>query len=69
MRDLDQNPGAVTRFRVASAGAAVRQINEDLNAFAYDFMGLLAIEVDHESHPAGVVLVTRIVEALARRRE
>ena len=57
-------PGAVAGFRIAAAGSAVSQIDQDLDALAYDLVGLLPIEIHDETHPAGVVLVAGIVEAL-----
>ena len=62
--NLDQHAGAVAGFRVAAAGAAVRQVDEDLDALEDDVVGLLAVDVDHEADAAGVVLVARIVEPL-----
>ena len=32
VRDLDQDAGAVAGLRIAAAGAAVRQVDEDLDA-------------------------------------
>ena len=64
VRDLDQNAGAVAGFRIAAAGAAVRQIDQDLDALANDLVRFVAIEIDDKTHAAGVVLVAGIVETL-----
>ena len=65
VRDLDQDASAVAGLRIAAAGAAMSQIDEDFDALADDFVRLLTVEIDHETHPAGVVLVAGVVEALA----
>jgi hypothetical protein len=36
VRNLDQEARAVTCFRIAAAGAAVRQVDEDLDTFEDD---------------------------------
>ncbi len=66
VRDLNQDAGAVAGFRIAAAGAAVRQIDQDLDALADDFVRFLPIEIDHKTHPAGVVFVAGIVKPLRR---
>ena len=68
MRDLNQNAGAVAGSRIATARAAVRQIDENFNAVADDLVRLLAAEVHDKAHPAGVVFVTGIVETLRSRQ-
>ena len=40
VRDLDQHAGAVAGFRIAAAGAAVRQVDEHLNALDDDVVRL-----------------------------
>ncbi len=40
VRDLDQNAGAVARFRIAAASAAMRQVDEDLQTLGDDVMRL-----------------------------
>ena len=67
VRDLNQNAGAVAGFRVASARAAMRQVDEDLNAFGDDFVRWLAVDVDNKANTAGVFLVARIVQSLLDR--
>ena len=41
VRDLDQNAGAVARLRIAAASAAMRQVDQDLDALADDVVRLL----------------------------
>ena len=64
MRDLDGDAGAVARLRVAAASAAMGQVDQDFDAFADDFVGLLTVQVNDEPHPAGVVLIAGVVQAL-----
>ena len=67
VRNLNQDAGAVAGFRIAAAGAAMRQVDEDLQSLGDDVVRLLALDVDDEADTAGVVLVLRIVETLLRR--
>ena len=67
VRDLDEQAGAIARFRIAAAGATVQQVQQDLNALEDDVVGLLALDVDHKPDPAGVALERRIVQALRLR--
>src|SRR5258705_3213511 len=64
MRDLNQNSSAIAGFRVAAAGAAMRQANEDLDSLLDDFMTLVAADARNKAHPARVVLVCGIVQPL-----
>ena len=68
MWDLEQNAGAVARLGIASAGSAVRQIEQHLDSLAYDFVTLVAANIGHESDSAGIVLLRRMVEALSGGR-
>ena len=67
VRDLDQDARAVAGLRIAAAGAAMRQVDEDLNAFGDDVVRRLAVDVDDKADSAGVVLVARIVQSLLDR--
>ena len=60
MRNLNQHPGAIPRFRIASASAAVGQVDEDLNALEDNVMALLASNVGHEPHATSVMLIARV---------
>src|SRR4029077_1248877 len=68
MWDLEQNAGAIARLRIASAGSAVRQVEQHLDSLAYDFVTLVAANMGHESDPARIVLLRRMVEALSGGR-
>ena len=64
VRNLNQDAGAVAGFRIAAARAAMRQVDEDLNALGDDVVRRFAVDVGDKADTAGVVLVTRIVQAL-----
>ena len=68
VRHLNQDPGAVPGVGLAPAGAAVQQIDEQLQPLRDDGMGAPALHVDDEANAARVVLVPWIVEALRPRR-
>ena len=61
VRNLNQDARAIAGFRIAAAGAAMRQVDQDLQPLRDDLVRLLALDVDHEANTAGVVLVARIV--------
>ena len=68
VRNLDQNARAVAGLRIAAAGAAVRQVDQDLDALEDDVVRFAPFDVGDEADAAGVVLMLRIVEALRRRQ-
>ena len=61
VRDLNENSGAVTCLRIAAARSAVRQVDQDLNAFGDDFMRRFALDIDEKANSAGVALVDRVI--------
>ena len=63
VRDLNQQPGAVAGFRIAAARAAMRQVDENLNALLDDLVCFLALDVSHKPDPAGVVFVAWMVQS------
>ena len=66
VRHLKQNSGAVPRAGIATLGAAVREIFEDLQTLTDDVVRLLAFDVDDKADAAGIFLVSRVVEPLLR---
>ena len=66
VRDLNQDAGAVAGFRIAAACAAVRQVDEDLDALDDDVVRFLALDVGDETDTAGIVFIARVVETLRR---
>jgi hypothetical protein len=53
---------------IASAGAAVRQVQQDLNTLLDDVVTFLTADAGDEPNAAGVVLMRRIVETLGGRQ-
>jgi hypothetical protein len=66
IRHLHEHAGAVAGIRFAAAGAAVQEVEEDLEPLLDDGVRLPPFDVDDEADAAGVVLVARIVEAWRR---
>jgi hypothetical protein len=64
MRDLEQDSRAVTGLRIAAAGAPVREVDENLDAFENDVVAFLTGNVRHKTNPACIVLVARVVQTL-----
>jgi hypothetical protein len=67
MRNLDQNAGAVARFRVASARAAMRQVDQDLNPFQNDFVAFFPANAGDKPNSARIMFVAGVVETLCGR--
>ncbi len=68
MRDLHQDAGAVAGERVGARGAAMGQIDEDLEAVLDDAVARAALQIGDEADATGIVLVLRIIESLRWRR-
>src|SRR5262249_35287767 len=64
VRQLEQDAGAVAGAGIASGGAAVGQVGEDLQRLRDRLVAGDAVEPGDASRTAGVVLEGRIVEAL-----
>ena len=60
---LEQDPGTVAGVRVRPGGAAVLQVLERHDGPLHRLVRRLAAQTRHESDAAGIVLVTRVVEA------
>jgi hypothetical protein len=63
---LNEDAGAIARFRIATAGPAVRQADQNLDPLPNDVVALMTANAGDKTHPAGVVLVGRIVQPLGR---
>ena len=61
---LDHAAGAVADQRIGADGAAMVEVDQDLQALADDVMRLAALDVGHEADAARVVLVARVVQSL-----
>ena len=68
VRNLNQHAGTVAGFGIAPAGAAVSQVDEDLNSLLDDLMALVSTNAGDEAHAAGIVLVRRVIKTLRRRQ-
>ena len=68
VRNLDQDARAIAGLRIAPAGAAMGQIDQNLHAFENDVVRLPAFDVGDEADAASVVLVLRAVKSLSRRQ-
>ena len=68
VRNLDQHSRAVAGLRIASASAAMRQIDQNLHALHDDIVRLVALNAGDKADAAGIVLVLRTVKSLSRRQ-
>ena len=67
VRDLDQDAAAVAHHRIGADGAPVGKVPEDREPLLDDGVRLHVLHVGDEADAAGVLLVLRVVESLARR--
>src|SRR5215472_36496 len=68
MGNLDQYSCAIAGVRVATARAAMRQVDQDLDALQHDVVRLVTFNVRDKPDPARVMLVPRRVEPLSLRQ-
>ncbi len=61
---LQEDAGAVAGTGVGAAGAAVFQVDQEVQGLAHDVVRLPPFDMGHETDAAGVVLVTGPVESL-----
>src|SRR5689334_4438385 len=66
VRNLNQHTGAIAGFRIATAGATVSQIDEDLNTLVNNLVGLVAANAGYEADSASIVLVCGVIKTLRR---
>ncbi len=59
-------PGAIAQQGVSAHGAAMVEIDEDLEPLRHDGVGLLALHIGDEADATGIVLIAGIVETLCR---
>ena len=67
VRHLDQAAGAVAYQWVGTDGAAMIEVDQDLQPASDDVVRLSALDVDDEAHTARVMLVAGIVQSWSRR--
>ncbi len=58
---LQQDAGTVAGVFLAAAGAAVLQVEEDLDRFLHQIVGFAALQIDNEADAARIVFQLRIV--------
>src|SRR5436190_1958998 len=68
VRNLNQHAGTVAGFGIAPAGAAMCQVDEDLNSLFDDLVTLLATNAGDKAHATGIVFVRGIIKTLRRRQ-
>jgi hypothetical protein len=64
VRDLHEDAAAVPHLRVGADGPAMIEISQGAEPLLDDGVRLAVLHVGDEAHPAGVLLVGRIVEPL-----
>ena len=67
VRGLNENARAVAGVGLATAGAAVVQVQQHLQRLLNNRVGLPALDVDHEPHATGFMLEPRVVKTLLGR--
>src|SRR5262249_7983475 len=67
VRHLNQDTGAIPGVGFAAAGAAVFEVEQDLDGLLDDGMRFAPREVNDEADAAGIVLVLRVVQTLGER--
>ena len=67
IRQLNQDAGAVARQRIAAAGAAMHEVQKDIDSLFDDVVRRSAGDVGDEADATGVVLVARVVESSTLR--
>ena len=67
VRDLNEHAGAIAGFRIAAAGAAMCKVDQNLDAFDDNVVGLVALDAGHKTDPTGIVFQARMVKALSFR--
>src|SRR4029078_13575081 len=68
VRNLNQHTRPIACFRIAAAGTAVRQVDQDLNALPHDGVTLFPTDAGHKTDTAGITLGRRVIETLRRRQ-
>ncbi len=65
---LDQQPGAVARVGIATASAAMLQVDENFYALVDNLVARAALDIGDKADTTGVVFKTGVVKALLRRQ-
>jgi hypothetical protein len=67
VRDLHQQTRPVAGLTVTPTRAAMRELDQDLDAFLNNVVRRVAFDVGYEADTAGVVLVLRVIQSLSDR--
>ena len=62
--DLQQDAGAVPDVVLGAGGAAVVEVRQRREPLGHDVVAAPSVHVDHEGHPARIVLERRVVQTL-----
>ena len=68
VRELNQNTRAVPGFRVAAAGSAMLQIQQNLQTPLDDMVGAFAADVDNKAQTTGIVFMGWMIKPLRGRQ-
>ena len=68
MRDLQEDASAVAGLRIGADGAAMLEVAQDAQAIGDDLVALDIVYVGDEADAAGIMLMTRIIEAVRLRQ-
>ena len=68
MRNLDQDSGAIPGLRIAPARAAMREIDQDLDALQDDVVRFPSLNIGDKADTAAIVLMLRTIQPLRLRQ-
>ena len=68
VRNLNQDAGAVACLRIAAASAAMRQIDQNLDALEDDVVRFPPVDIGDKADAAAIVLMLRVIETLRGRQ-
>ena len=68
MRDLDEHTAAVAGLRICADGAAMVEVQEDLQSHFDNVMGLAALHIGDKADAAGVFFEGGIIKSLRIRQ-
>ena len=68
MRDLNEDAGTVAGFSIATAGATMRQVYEDMDTFDDNVVRFLAFDVSDKPYAASIAFIARVIESMRLRK-
>ncbi len=66
VRNLNEDAGAIASLRVATAGAAVGEIDQYLNALENNVVALFTANAGDKADPTSIMLMSRVIQSLCR---